>query len=39
MAASWGIAAHSAYDMFDKYKDLIIRVFFGTSVFGLDISF
>ena len=35
MAAHWEIAAHSAYCMFSKYKNLIINlVFFSTSVLG-----
>ena len=33
MAAYWEIAAHSAYDMFNKYKYLIVNLFFPTSVF------
>ena len=28
MAAYWEIAAHSAYDMFSKYKYLIVNLFF-----------
>ena len=28
MAAYWKIAAHSAYDMFSKYKYLIVNLFF-----------
>ena len=33
MAAYWEIAAHSAYDMFSKYKYLIVDLVFPTSVF------
>ena len=33
------IAAHSAYDMFSKYKYLIVNIIFSTSVFGVGISF
>ena len=32
MAAYWDIAAHSAYDMFFKYKYLIFNLVFPTSV-------
>ena len=39
MAAYWGIAAHSAYDMFSKYKYIIVNFVFPTSVFGVGISF
>ena len=28
MATDWGIAAHSAYDMFSWYKYLIVNSFF-----------
>ena len=35
----WEIAAHSAYDMFSKYKKLIVNLVFPTSVFGVGISF
>ena len=34
MAAYLEIAAHSAYDMFSKYKYLIVNLVFPTSVFG-----
>ena len=33
MAAYWEIVAHSAYDMFSKYKYLIVNIVFPTSVF------
>ena len=33
------LAAHSAYDMFSKYKYLIVNLVFPTSVFGVGISF
>ena len=33
MAAYWEIAAHSAYEMFSKYKYLIVNLVFPTSVF------
>ena len=33
------IAAHSAYDMFSKYSDLIVNLVFPTSVIGVGISF
>ena len=40
MAAYWGIAAHSAYDMFSWYKYLsVILVFSHPSVYGVGISF
>ena len=40
MAACWGIAAHSAYDMFSWYKYLSdILVFFPTHLYGVGISF
>ena len=41
MAAYWEIAAHWAYNMFSKYKYLIIIVnlVFPTLVFGVGISF
>ena len=35
MAAYWEIAAHSAYDVFDKYKYLIVNLIFPTSVLGV----
>ena len=38
MAAFWKIAAHSAYDMFSKYKYLNANLVFPTSVFGVGIS-
>ena len=39
MTAYWEIAAHSAYDMFSKYKYLIVNLVFPTSVFGVGIFF
>ena len=39
MAAFWEIAAHSAYDMFSKYKYPSVNLVFPTSVFGVGISF
>ena len=42
MAAYWGIAAHSAYDMFSRYKYLpvsVILVFSHPSVYGVGVSF
>ena len=40
MAAYWGIAAHSAYDMFSWYEYLsVILVFSYPSVYGVGISF
>ena len=39
MAAYWEIAAYSTYDMFSKYKYLIVNLFFPTSVFVVGISF
>ena len=39
MAAYWEIAAHSAYDMFSKYKYLIVNLYFPISIFGVRISF
>ena len=39
MAAYWEIAAHWAYDMFSKYKYLIVNLVFPTSAFGVRISF
>ena len=33
MVVFWEIAAHSAYDMFSKYKYLIVNLVFPTSVF------
>ena len=41
MAAYWEITAHSAYDMFPKYKYLIVIMFylFPTSVLRVGISF
>ena len=38
MAAYWEIAAYLAYDMFSKYKYLIVNLVFPTSVFGVEIS-
>ena len=35
MTAFWEIAAHSADDMFSKYKYLIVNLVFTTSVFGV----
>ena len=37
----WEIAAHSAFDMFSKYKYLlvIVNLVFPTSGFGVGISF
>ena len=35
MASCWEIAAHSANDMFFKYKYLIVNLVFFTSVFGV----
>ena len=32
VAAYWEIAAHLAYDMFSKYKYLIVNLVFPTSV-------
>ena len=39
MAADWEIAAHSAYDMFSKYKNLIVNLIFPTPVFRSGIFF
>ena len=39
MAAYWEIAAYSTYDMFSKYKYLIVNLVFPGSVFGVGISF
>ena len=39
MAAYLEIAAYSAYDMFSKYKYLIVNLVFPTSVFGVGIFF
>ena len=39
MAAYWEAAAHSTYDMFSKYKYLIVNLVFTGSVFGVGISF
>ena len=39
VVAFWEIAAHSAYDMFSKYKYLIVHLIFPTTVFGVGISF
>ena len=39
VVAYWEIAAHSAYDMFSKYKYLIVNLAFPTSDFGVGISF
>ena len=39
MAAYWEIATQSAYDMFSKFKYLIVNLDFPTSVFGVGISF
>ena len=36
MAAYWKIAAHSTYDMFSKYKYLIVNLFFPTAVLEWD---
>ena len=33
------IAAHSANDMFSKYKYLIVNLVFPISVFGVAVSF
>ena len=38
MASYREIAAHSAYEMFSKYKYLIVILGFTTSVFGVGIS-
>ena len=35
----WEITAHSAYDIFSKYKYLIVNLVFPTSGFGVGISF
>ena len=39
MAAYWEIAVHWAYDMFSKYKYLIVSLVFPTSVFGVGFCF
>ena len=39
MVAYWEIAAHSAYDMFSKYKYLIVNLVFPTWVFGVGFFF
>ena len=39
MAAYWEIAAHTAYDLFSKYKYLIVYFDFPTTVFGVGIFF
>ena len=39
MAAYWEIAAHPAYNMFSKYKCLIVNWGFPVSVFGAGVSF
>ena len=39
MGACWEMAALSAYDMFSKYKYLIVNLVFPASVFGVGISF
>ena len=39
MATYWEIAAHSAYDMFSKYKYLIVNLVIPTSLLGVGISF
>ena len=39
VAANWEISAHSAYDMFSKYKYLIVNLVSPTSVFGVGIAF
>ena len=39
VAAHWEVAAHSAYDMFCKYKYLIVNLVFPASVFEVGISF
>ena len=38
MAAYWEIAAQSAYDMFSKFKYLIVDLVLTTSVFGVENS-
>ena len=35
----WEIAAHSADDIFSKYKYLVVNLVFPTLVFGVEISF
>ena len=37
--AYWKTAVHSSYDMFCKYKYLIVNLVFPTSGFGVGISF
>ena len=39
MATYLEIAVHSSYDVFSKYKYLIVNLVFPTSVFGVGISF
>ena len=39
MAAYWEVAAHSANDMFSKYKYLIVNLVFPTTGFGVGIYF
>ena len=39
VAAYWEIAAHSAYNIFSKYKYLIVYFVFPTSGFGVRTSF
>ena len=39
MTSYWEIAAHSAYDICSKYKYLIVKLVFPTSIFGVGISF
>ena len=39
MVAYLEIAAHSAYDMFSKYKYLIFNLVYPTSAFGVVISY
>ena len=36
MAAYWEIAAHSAYDMFSKFKYLFVNLFLSTFGFGSE---
>ena len=39
LATYWEKAAHLAYEMFSKYKYLIVNLDFPTWVFGVGISF
>ena len=39
MTDYWEIAARSAYDMFSKYRYLIVNSIFPTSGFGVGVSF